>query len=77
MLQKTGDDDFDAMFETWFENNTASSYSTGAYPWTRLGYTYDWADNGTAYGLSEVIIFKGAKVRSNVPTTSRNLPHTP
>ncbi|WP_405357753.1 hypothetical protein [Ruminococcus sp.] len=51
------------MFETWFENNTASSYSTGSYPWTRLGYTYDWADNGTAYGLSEFIIFKGAKVK--------------
>ena len=62
-LQKTGDDDFDAMFETWFENNTASSYSTGSYPWTRLGYTYDWADNGTAYGLSEFIIFKGAQVK--------------
>lgn len=60
-LQKTGNDDFDAMFETWFEKNTISSYYTGAYPWTRLGYTYDWADNGTDYGLSEFIIFKGAE----------------
>lgn len=52
----------DAMFETWFEKNTISSYYTGAYPWTRLGHTYDWADNGTDYGLSEFIIFKGAEV---------------
>ena len=27
-----------------------------------LGYTYDWADNGTAYGLSEFLIFSGATV---------------
>ena len=26
------------------------------YPWTRLGYTYDWADNGREYGLSEFLI---------------------
>ena len=25
-----------------------------------MGYTYDWADNGTEYGLSEFLIFKGA-----------------
>ena len=33
-----------------------------AYPWTRLGYTYDWADNGQEYGLSEFLIRQGAEV---------------
>lgn len=41
----------------WFEANAAYSYSENTpYPWTRLGYTYDWADNGTEYGLTEFLI---------------------
>ena len=39
-----------------------SSYFYGSYPWTRLGYTYDWADNGTEYGLTEFIVNSGAEV---------------
>ncbi len=31
--------------------------------WTRLGYTYDWADNGRKYGLSEFLINKNAKAQ--------------
>lgn len=47
----------------WMDANSASSYySAYPYPWTRLGYTYDWADNGTAYGLSEFIVQQGATV---------------
>ena len=30
---------------------------------TRLGYTYDWADNGSAYGLSEFIVKKDSDVK--------------
>lgn len=29
-------------------------------PWTGLGYTYDWSDNGTAVGASEYIMTPGA-----------------
>ena len=46
----------------WFNNNVKWSYEDSAFPWTRLGYTYDWADNGTEYGLSEFIIKKGSDV---------------
>ena len=37
--------------------------SDGEYPWTRLGYTYDWADNGQAYGLSEFIVKQDSDVK--------------
>ncbi|MDX1342187.1 MAG: hypothetical protein R3227_07530 [Reinekea sp.] len=31
-------------------------------PWTGLGYTYDWADNGTAVGLSEFMTKPAASI---------------
>ncbi len=44
-------------YKPWFDDNTEYSYSEETpYPWTRLGYTYDWADNGKEYGLSEFLI---------------------
>lgn len=47
----------------WFEANEDSTYSgEPPYPWTRLGYTMDWADNGTDYGLTEFIILPDAPV---------------
>jgi len=49
-------------YKQWFENNINSSYYPHKYPWTRLGYTYDWADNGTEYGLSEFIVKDGSNV---------------
>ena len=58
----TGDDEFDTMYKDWFDDNIIGSYFDSAYPWTRLGYTYDWANNGTEYGLSEFLIFSGAEV---------------
>ncbi|MFI3176508.1 MAG: hypothetical protein R3Y67_03325 [Eubacteriales bacterium] len=47
-------------YQEWFDQNILDSYYYGAYPWTRLGYTYDWADNGTEYGVTEFLIQKGA-----------------
>ena len=52
------DENADKDFIQWFDSNIISSYFEGAYPWTRLGYTYDWADNGTEYGLSEFLVKK-------------------
>ena len=47
----------DSAHIAWIENLRASSYDTlKGYPWTQLGYTYDWADNGTEIGLSEFVI---------------------
>ena len=46
----------------WFKDNIVWSYFDSAYPWTRLGYTYDWADNGKEYGLSEFLILKDSVV---------------
>lgn len=46
----------DAAYKEWFDGNIIGSYFDGAYPWTRLGYTYDWADNGEEYGLSEFLV---------------------
>ena len=62
-LVTTGDDDFDTMYKEWFDGNIIWSYFDSAFPWTRLGYTYDWYDNGKEYGLSEFLIFSGAKVK--------------
>ena len=40
----------------WFDANAEYSYVTSAYPWTRLGYTYDWLADENEYGLTEFII---------------------
>ena len=66
MSTLSGDD----WFRGWFARNEAASYGEGGSPWARLGYTYDWADNGTEYGLTEFIIKPGATaaVEQTMPT---------
>lgn len=56
------DENVEEEFKEWFDGNIIGSYFEGAYPWTRLGYTYDWADNGTEYGLTEFLVLDGAEV---------------
>lgn len=51
-------------FRHWFDKTRGQAYSErGGFPWTRLGYTYDWgrADGGK-YGLSEFIVRDGARI---------------
>lgn len=55
-------DDTDPAFLEWFNENSTFSYEESAYPWTRLGYTYDWAANGTEYGLTEFLVEENAPV---------------
>ena len=43
-------------YKEWFDKNAEYSYVTSAYPWTRLGYTYDWLADENEYGLTEFII---------------------
>lgn len=67
------DKEFKLSFKRWFDDNRAKAYDkkTG-YPWTRLGYTYDWGAEGKKYGLTEFLILKDSHVRvqftKNVPT---------
>lgn len=59
---KESETEFDKWYTEWFNDNIIWSYFDSAYPWTRLGYTYDWADNGQEYGLSEFLVCKNSKV---------------
>ncbi len=63
-------DDFSKWYSGWFNGNIIWSYFDSAYPWTRLGYTYDWADNESEYGLSEFLILPDSKatVAFTLPT---------
>lgn len=45
----------DGEWKEWFDANILFSYFESDYPWTRLGYTYDWG--GTQeYGLTEFLV---------------------
>ncbi len=49
-------------YQCWFQNRRTWVYSydlSGApYPWTGLGYTYDWGNSKTVVGLSEFVLNK-------------------
>ncbi|WP_436484248.1 hypothetical protein [Chitinophaga sp. ARDCPP14] len=54
-------------FTTWFNNYIIFAYYrplTSAtdmhYPWTRLGYTYDWAPGASRVGMSEYVMQAGS-----------------
>lgn len=46
----------------WYTSLSAQSYGDDGYPWTRLGYTYDWGNPITEVGLSEFVIQTGAQI---------------
>jgi hypothetical protein len=55
--------------KSWIANQMLTSYIVSAehngaysYPWTRLGYTYDWKPGADRYGASEYVIRPGAVV---------------
>ena len=52
----------DTTYSRWFEQNIYDSYfSNGThYPWTRLGYTYDWAKQPSEIGVSEYCVRKNS-----------------
>lgn len=52
-------------YKDWFNEQKMKSYGTNGYPWTRLGYTYDWRKDGNHIGLSEFVIIKGSIVEIN------------
>ena len=49
----------------WFLNQYFVSYATAhptRYPWTSLGYTYDWGGAGSEEGESEFVVREGAEI---------------
>lgn len=56
----------------WFNNLRATSYGPDGYPWTRLGYTFDWKRGSGEIGLSEFVIRAGATVEVNAVILNRD-----
>ena len=52
----------DAAYKDWFNQLASASYGEDGYPWTRLGYTYDWGNQKNETGLSEFVIRAGSTV---------------
>ncbi len=51
----------DEAYKEWFDGNILWSYFESDYPWTRLGYTYDWSGGESEYGLTEFLVSDGSK----------------
>ncbi len=50
-------------YHLWFDDLKEKAYKYNGYPWTRLGYTFDWGgDPNSDVGLSEFVIKKGAEI---------------
>lgn len=65
-------DDVSSWYRLWFNSLRSSQYfqsndpAHDAYPWTQLGYTYDWGgDPQSSIGLSEFVIKTNANVIVN------------
>ena len=55
--------EIDDAYRKWFSDLQAGSYDPEkGYPWTRLGYTYDWSPETNKFGLSEFIAREGSIV---------------
>jgi len=51
-------------FLDWLGKNALDSYRVpGGFPWTRLGYTYDWRPGAPEYGVAEFVLFRGTEAR--------------
>lgn len=59
-------------YEEWFRKNENWSYREAEWPWTRLGYTFDWAE-GREKGLCEFLILPGAEVKVEWTVTTAEL----
>ena len=59
-----------ATYKAWFDGNTISSYYPKKFPWTRLGYTYDWGNTSGNEGLSEFVLKKNSTILVHSVSTS-------
>jgi len=63
-------EDVSYTYWEWFKNRKQTIYSGDyPYPWTRLGYTYDWGNTDNHEGLSEFVVIGSSTVgiKSIVP----------
>ena len=63
--------DLDPAHYAWYARQTALAYaSPEGFPWTRLGYTYNWRTGAQEVGLAELVIRKSAvaQVLARTPT---------
>jgi hypothetical protein len=60
--------------KAWFADQVVDRYreAPDGYPWTRLGYTYDWAPGASGFGASEFVLPKGTPVivKAAAPTVA-------
>lgn len=59
-------DHVDETHKNWIQAQYYSAFATAQpsrFPWTALGYTYDWGDPTSRIGASEFIIRQGTRVR--------------
>jgi hypothetical protein len=55
--------DVSYTYRRWYVHRKDTIYSGDyPYPWTRLGYTYDWGDTENHVGLSEFVILGGSTI---------------
>ncbi len=56
----------DSVYISWFDNNILGSYFAAPnktkYPWTRLGYTYNWGNSNSEIGLSEFVLKQNSTI---------------
>jgi len=60
------------QYRNWFNDLKSKSYGENSYPWTRLGYTYDWGNLKSEVGLSEFIIRDGSTIKIHSVTDTLN-----
>ncbi len=67
-------------YRSWF-NNRLNEFNSQLkdmkpgkipFPWTRLGYTYDWGESENHIGLSEFVVRKGADIEIDSVSTVNN-----
>jgi hypothetical protein len=56
-------------YRNWFSGSIIDSYYPERYPWTRLGYTYDWGNTASHVGLSEFVLKQNSTVTVNAVYT--------
>lgn len=63
----------DPSYVSWFNGNIIYSYYPESFPWTRMGYTYDWGSD-SHIGLSEYVLEKNSSIYvSSVMTVEQYL----
>jgi len=69
--------DLDPAHYAWYARQTAVAYASPAgFPWTRLGYTYNWRAGADEFGVPELVVRKSAaaQVLAHAPTAEYCLP---